>query len=252
VLLAGFTFVARWLGPANYGILATAITTLVVLLFAVAGIAPAEVMAARAVNTCAGGVIALLAYGLWPTWERTQVSEVLAHMLDAYRRYFQIVRDAYLQPDANFGRDLDRARQECRLARSSLEASAARLASEPAAADAGPARITALNAILANSHRFIHALMSLEADLYRSRPVPARDAFRTYANHVDSTLYYLAAALRGASIVAGSLPDLREDHHSLLQSGDSHTDRYALVNVETDRLTNSLNTLAGEILEWAK
>ena len=31
----------RWLGPANYGILAAAITTLVVLLFAVTGIAPA-------------------------------------------------------------------------------------------------------------------------------------------------------------------------------------------------------------------
>jgi uncharacterized membrane protein YccC len=242
----------RWLGPANFGILATAITTLVVLLFAVAGIAPAEVIAARALNTGFGGVIALLAYRLWPTWERTQVSEALARLLDAYRGYFQMVRDAYLQPDANFARDLDRARQECRLARSSLEASAARLAAEPTAGDTRPARLTALNAILANSHRFIHALMALEAGLYRSRPVPARDAFRTFANHVDTTFYYLTAALRGVPVAAGALPDLREDHHGLLQSGDGHTDRYALVNVETDRITNSLNTLAGEILEWAK
>jgi uncharacterized membrane protein YccC len=257
-LIAAFTFVARWLGPANFGILATAITTLVVLLFAVAGIAPAELIAARGLNTAAGGVIALLAYRLWPTWERTQVPEVLARMLDAYRGYFQIVRDAYLNPNTSFARDLDRARQNCRLARSSLEASMARLATEPVAPraaprvvqDAGPARFTALNGILANSHRFIHAVMSLESGLSRSRPVPARDAFRTFANDVDTTLYFLAAALRGVSVAAASLPDLREDHHSLLQSGDARVERYAMVNVETDRIVNSLNTLAGEILQW--
>lgn len=256
-LIAAFTFVARWLGPANYGILSSAITTLVVLLFAVAGIAPAELIAARGLNSAAGGVIALLAYRLWPTWERTQVSEAMARMLDAYRGYFQIVRDAYLNPNASFVRDLDRLRQNCRLSRSSLEASVARLATEPVAApaargaDQGAApALTALNSLLANSHRFIHAVMSLEAGLYRSRPVPARDAFRTFANDVDTTVYYLAAALRGASVAAGNLPDLREDHHNLLQSGDARVDRYALVNVETDRIVNSLNTLAGEILQW--
>jgi hypothetical protein len=36
----------------------------------------------------------------------------------------------------------------------------------------------------------------------------------------------------------------------LIGSGDSLTERYALVNVETDRITNSLNTLSGEILRW--
>jgi uncharacterized membrane protein YccC len=251
--IAAFTFVARGLGPANYGILATAITTLVVLLFAVAGTAPAEVIAARGLNTVAGGVIALLAYRLWPTWERTQVSEVLARMLDAYRSYFQTVRDAYLNPETSYARNLDSARQNCRLARSNIEASVARLANEPITGDAGRARLTALNSILANSHRFIHAVMSLEAGLYRSRPVPARDAFRTFANDVDTTLYYLAAALRGASVAAGSLPDLREDHHNLLQSAkDARVERYALVNMEADRITNSLNTLAGEILGWTR
>jgi hypothetical protein len=41
---------------------------------------------------------------------------------------------------------------------------------------------------------------------------------------------------------------LREDHHALLQAGDSRIERYALVNVEADRIVNSLNTLSGEIL----
>ena len=65
---------------------------------------------------------------------------------------------------------------------------------------------------------------------------------------MEFTLYYLAAALRGSGFPAGTLPDLREDHHALVRSGDSLTARYALVNVETDRITNSLNTLAEQIL----
>jgi hypothetical protein len=67
---------------------------------------------------------------------------------------------------------------------------------------------------------------------------------------VELTLYYLSAALRGSRIATGDLPDLREDHHALLESGDSRVERYALVNTETDRITNSLNTLAQEVLEW--
>ena len=124
VLIAAFVFLMRWLGPANYGVLAASITILVVLLFAVAGVAPADVMAARALNTVAGGLISLLAYLLWPTWERTQAPEALARLLDKYREYFQLIRDAYLNPNADFSREIDSARQNCRLARSNLEASA--------------------------------------------------------------------------------------------------------------------------------
>ena len=93
-------------------------------------------------------------------------------------------------------------------------------------------------------------MMALEAGLFRSQPVPARPAFRAFANNVDATLYFLAAYLRGIPVHPGDLPDLREDHRALLHSGDSHAERYELVNVETDRVTNSLNTLSLEIVQW--
>jgi hypothetical protein len=96
----------------------------------------------------------------------------------------------------------------------------------------------------------IHAVMALEAGLFRSRPVPARPAFATFANNVDSTLYFLAAYLRGVAVHPGDLPDLREDHRALVQTGASHVERYELVNVETDRVTNSLNTLSVEVVQW--
>ncbi len=132
-----------------------------------------------------------------------------------------------------------------RLARSNLEASVDRLSSEPY-----PSQISALNDMLASSHRLVHALMALEAGLYQSQFVTPRDAFRKFSHDVERTLYFLAASLRGSVIHSGDLPDLREDHHALLRSGDSHVERYALVNIETDRVTNSLNTMREQILAW--
>jgi uncharacterized membrane protein YccC len=246
-----FMFLMRWAGPANYGVLVTALTALVVLLFAITGVAPGELIAARALYTVIGGTIALAAYRLWPTWERTQAPEALARLLDAYRDYFQAVRDAYLRPglesDPVFAARLERVRQAGRLARTTLEASVARLRLEPGVS---ANQITRLQAILANSHRFIHAVMALEAGLFRSRPAPARAEFATFTNDVDSTLYFLAAYLRGVLVRHGDLPDLREDHRALLHAGVPDVERYELVNVETDRVTNSLNTLAGELIQW--
>jgi hypothetical protein len=115
---------------------------------------------------------------------------------------------------------------------------------------ASPAIAGVLGSMLASSHRLIHAIMALEAGLSSSRPAPAREAFRHFANDVELTLYYLAQALRGSPLTRAALPDLREDHRQLEQSGDSLAERYALVNVETDRITNSLNTLSEEILRW--
>lgn len=188
--------------------------------------------------------MALVAYALWPTWERYRINENLAKLLDAYRDYFRAVSQAYLKPDAPTD-ELDTMRQAGRLARSNLEASADRMSSEPYAA-----HLTELNSMLASSHRLAHALMALEAGLYESTFVSPRDAFRKFSNDVELTLYFLAAFLRGSPIHPGDLPDLREDHHALIKSGDSHVARYALVNIETDRVTNSLNTLREQIIAW--
>src|SRR5512132_1925882 len=104
-----------------------AVTALVVLLIAMTGISPKEVMAARALNTAAGGTIALVAYWLWPTWERTQVAEAMAQMLDAYRDYFRVIKGCYVRAGTQLSAEVDRVRAAGRLARSNLEASIDRL-----------------------------------------------------------------------------------------------------------------------------
>ena len=246
-LIAALAFAMRCFGPANYGVFVTALTAMVVVLLTATGGAPKDLIAARGLNTLLGGAIALLAYWVWPTWERTQISEMLARMLDAYRDYFRIVRDGYLQPDTPLNDEMGRARLAGRLARSNLEASVDRIMAEPGTA---PERLQLLSAVMASSHRVVHAMMGLEAGLSRSRPVPAREAFRKFADDLELTLFYLAAALRGSPLNGGDLPSLRDDHQVLVESGDSLTERYALVNVETDRLTNSTNTLGEQILDW--
>ena len=246
-LIAALMFLMRCFGPANYGILVIAVTGLVVLLIALTGVAPADVIAARGLNTVVGGAIALIAYWLWPTWERTQAPEAMGQMLDAYREYFHAIRDSYQNPGQPLDRRLDRVRFAARRARSNFEASVDRLSAEPGLS---AATLHILSAMLANSHRLVHAFMALESGLTTSRPVAARDQFHPFADHVELSLYYLAAALRGSPLTQDGLPDLREDHHRLEQSGDPVTERYALVNVETDRITNALNTLSGEVLQW--
>src|SRR5882672_12076976 len=57
-LIGLFTFLARWIGPANYGIFGVVISALIVLLISITGVAPKEVIAARGINTVIGGAFA--------------------------------------------------------------------------------------------------------------------------------------------------------------------------------------------------
>jgi uncharacterized membrane protein YccC len=247
VFITVLAFLLRCFGPANYGVFVVAISALVVLLFALTGVAPSQVIAARGLNTAVGGLIALAIYGIWPTWERSQISESMAQMLDGYRDYFRGVRDAYMHPDRMLDHELDRLRLAGRLGRSNLEASVERFAVEPGVDSEA---VFLLNGMLASSHRLAHAMMALEAGLTRSHPVPPRDEFVTFANHVELTMHSLAEALRGSRLTNEDLPDLRADHHALVHSGDALAERYALANVESDRITNSLNTFSEQVLSW--
>jgi len=85
--------------------------------------------------------------------------------------------------------------------------------------------------------------------LSATRPAP-RPQLQQFADDVERTLELLAAALRGARLDPAALPDLRERHDALLRGGDPAPDRYALANVETDRIVNSLNTLSEDVLHW--
>lgn len=250
-LIAVFMFLVRWIGPANYGVFGVAISALVVLMIAITGMAPKEVIQARAINTVVGGALALLTYAAWPSWERNRLPELFGGLLAAYRKSFAAICQALLNPGAEsvYARERERTRQAGRTARSNLETSVERLSAEPGiTAD----QIAQVNAMLASSHRFAHAMMALEAGIPQTPNQAPRGEFREFAAAVDRTLELLEGKIRGNRVADRDFPDLRESYLRLASSGDPQVARYALTNVEADRMTNSLNTLREQVFAWMR
>jgi uncharacterized membrane protein YccC len=238
-LLAVFAFLLRWIGPANYGVFVTAVSALIVLLLAITGTSPGAVIMARAVNTVVGGVIALAAYWIWPTWERTRAGPILADLVDAYRNYLHAVLDAYIT-GAEDEAERDSTRMKARLARSNAEALIDRIGAEPGSTTE---RTNLLNGMLASAHNFVRAVMALESDLDGNRPERVRPATIEFALKVEATLRSIGESLRTSTSLP-RLPDLRAAHNAILASTEAASDQYTLINTETDRITTSLNTLS--------
>ena len=248
-LIAAFTFLMRWVGPANYGIFGVTISALIVLLLTITGVSPKDVINARGINTVIGGVLALAAYAVWPTWESARMPELFAKLLEAYRNSFCQIPEGYLRLGRAGDKERDRARQQARTARSNFETSLDRLGAEPGVT---PQQMSRWNAMLASSHRFAHALMSMEAGASQTEEAPPRPEFRQFREDVEKTLALLAKALRNGRSAEKAFPDLREDHNRLVAAGGPGKSRYALVNVEADRMTNSLNTLREQVVDWSR
>ncbi|HME05746.1 MAG TPA: FUSC family protein [Bryobacteraceae bacterium] len=239
VLVGVFGFLLRWLGGGNFGAFTTAASALVVVLLAMAGVAPKDVVVVRGEMTLLGGLIALAAYLVWPTWEREQAPDALAQLLDRYRAYFHEVARLYLQPGAQDAAGLNDTRLAARLARSNLEASADRFRAEPGTREE---ESYLLAAILASSHRFVAAAMTLEAGAPGSGP--ASEELRKFADDIEVSLKLLCRVLRGTDAGAVQFPDLREDYRQMAAGAGP------LVREEADRMTNSLNTLWEQVGRW--
>ena len=246
LLVGAFTFLLRSIGTANYGVFSVCISGLIVFLIAATGIPPGEVVLERALNTAAGGCLALIVFAAWPTWERTQVSDAMAEMLDASRDYVHAVISRFgsgaVAPSA-----LDGVRAGWRRARSKAEASVDRICSEPRTTSD---QINLFNSMLASSHALVYSIMALESALVRGETQTPDASLTQFTNDIELTLYILSAALRGSQSAAETLPKLRDDHQRMVEV-QSRLDREDdLVLIETDRITVSLNTLREQIMRY--
>ncbi len=247
LLTGAFTFMLRYIGPANYGVFSVAISGLIVFELAAAGTAPAQVVVYRALSTAAGGLFALLAYAVWPTWERRNTGDVLAEMLDACRAYFHVVVERFSHDDETLEIEIDERRREFRRTRSNAAASSDRAITEPGIP---PAKASALKSMMASSLSLFSAILGLESGLTQSGMHTAPEDFKKFANDVELTLYYVAAGLRGSSWAADALPKLRDDHVRMLEHRDAFSDEDQFVLIETDRLTTALNTFREQAIRF--
>jgi uncharacterized membrane protein YccC len=237
-------FLLRWLGPANYGLFAMGVTAMIVLMLALTGAAPKELIADRLVDTSIGGMIALSAYAIWPT--REPVEDAVAHLLAAYRQYFRAVAQNYMQAQSA-GASADRERLAARLARSNLEASIDRLAAEPST---DVKQFESVRAMMASSHRFVHAIMALEA-AEKQRPAPAAlPELERFIADIETTLLCLERVLQGQAATPGEMPDLCNDFRVFRAADGKRAKSQTVDVVAADTIVNSLNTLREQILRW--
>lgn len=244
ILVVLFTYLMRWIGSANYGIFAMCVGALVVVLIAMEGVAPKDVVLARGMNTMIGGVIALVVYLLWPTSERLQISEVLARMLDSYLSYFKAVQEKVDGVSKLSDREVDLVRQTARVARANFQAAMGRYLVERGASLEDK---KVLSAIQVASNRFAHAMMSVEAGSSQKLTNEQIVFFDQWASDTEKTLNLLTQALRGKEIPHKEFPDLRAGYVKFSESKDIQ--KHSLIYAESDRMTNSLLTLSEQILK---
>jgi len=231
-LMAVLCFAFRELASVHYGIAVVCLTGLVVILLSFYGIPAADSVLARSIDTALGSALALLAYLLWPTWERGREREVVAHMLDAYRDYLIAILRGSKQ--ARHGTRID-----ARAARSAAQASLDRLRSEPASRANAPRA----EALVAQANRVVRAAMMLEATRSDGEPLssPQADAFTSTC---DAALREAAAALRESRAPQGEF-HLRSGQRALVASLTENTDDVFAVTLRdaSDRIVDAIDSL---------
>ena len=160
---------------------------------------------------------ALLAYAVWPTWERNRLPELIRGADGCISEFVSRRFAASYLSLVGIERERERTRQAARIARSNLETSIERLAAEPG--------VTA--AQLAQGERDAGGVASVRTRDDRPgggnsgrRELAPRPEFQTFANAVEKTLELLAAKLRGKRIAEREFPDLRAAYTNLTQAGD--------------------------------
>lgn len=238
VLLGVFFFGMRLAGPANMGLSSIFLAGVVVILLSLAGFPAHTTVVDRSIDTAVGGAVALVAAVLWPSWERKQVPERLSELLGAYRDYLQMMID----PNTTKAHR-SAVRSSARLARSSAEASLDRARAEPVDAQA---IVDLGSAVLAHSHRLVHALTAIDASRTAATVYEQVPVFRELVDGTLDTLAALQTAVR-----AGVPPEPAESLRTL-QSRLEESGQVAAPLIEaTDRLVDSLDSMTSVLREDA-
>jgi len=235
VLCFGF----RYLASAHYGIAVAALTGTVVIPLSFSGFQPGPALDERVLNTVLGSALAMLAYMLWPTWERGYTRAMLADMLAAYSGYLHALVTGN---DASSRRD---ARAAARAARTNARASVDRLRAEPGTSTELMQLSTSL---LANGNRLVRTSMALEALLDEKGNLPCGDATDAFLDAACVALQRVVTAVR-ESREPDAFPPLRPLQLALARrlretSDDDDDDTPASLIILSDRLTDNINTLA--------
>ena len=238
LLMAALCIGFRLLAQVNYGIGVAMLTGMVVLLLSFKGMAPAEAVQARLLATTLGSTLALVAYALWPTWERRRVMPTLAALVDSYRNHLATV----LHGDIDA---LVESRAAARRARTNAQASLERLRAEPRGR-ASDGELRKAETILANASRLIRATVMLEALRRDGFDLPHEAALERFGAQADRTLGQIVTGMREDRPVDAALVRPTERRLWASLSARAGADDTATLTIADacDRLADSIDTLS--------
>ncbi|WP_058044380.1 FUSC family protein [Streptomyces roseifaciens] len=177
----------------GYSVTSACITAYVVFLLGIAGEGWSQTVEARVALTLLGGLLAMAAYALFPTWETPRLRDRLAEWLTANGHYALAVLGAYAEPGERKPRRVREALLDARAARTAWEEMAGRALTEPVR-HRGLSRTSERGAesALATMGR---ATLLMEAHLPEKDAEPSKGAAR-FAAAVADSLPAAAAAVR--------------------------------------------------------
>jgi uncharacterized membrane protein YccC len=238
-----FAFGMRLAGPGNLGLTAVCLSGLVVVLLQIQGVPAREAVASRALDTLVGGLLAVIAVAvLLPAWERRFVGDRMDALLRAYRDYLGVVADLGAGKT-----ELHAARAAARLARTNAQASVDRAAAEPVE---GQREVELGRAVLAHTHRFVHAVLALDAVRVPVREAGGLPELAGFLAAAGESLDAARTALATGEVPAAP-PKLRPRQDQLRVAVTSaagiDAGTASAVVEASDRVTNSLDTLLAEL-----
>jgi uncharacterized membrane protein YccC len=241
-LIAVFCFGLRLAGPGNLGLSAVCLAGLVVVLLAINGFSTHATVVDRSLATLAGGALAIVASLVRPAWEREVMAERLATLLDAYRSYLDTVADLSTDRAA-----LQQTRSASRLARTNAQASVDRARTEPGA---NIAQVELGRSVLANSHRLVRSVLTIDALRPRLREADALPELDRLLGLVSDVLAAASDALRTGE-PAHRTTSVREAQGELAArligspdgGGPLPAEAAGALVYASDRLANSSDTL---------
>jgi len=234
-LMTVLCLIFRYLATAHYGVAVAAVTGTVVIFLSFEGVNSGAAVHDRVINTLLGSGMALLAYVLWPTWEKGRVRAALSDMLDAYANYLR----ALARPEL---RDAHReARTAARTARTNAQASIDRMRAEPGT----PIVLLDLAAALfANGNRLARTAMTLEAVIDNDEVLPESGEISRFVDHAALAVQEVATALREdrAPQLSSDLRTLQRSLANLLAMADQRQHAELLKRI-SDRLVDNVDTI---------
>ncbi len=190
---------------ANYTIFSAITTMSVVVLLAFTRAPTLATATSRAIDTTLGGLLALLVYALWPTWEVSQVPEYIAQRLEMLGHFLNAVFQDYTVPASVQSNLFGKRQIDSRLARSNALASVQRAQQE---LEPHRVKLDLAENVLGAADNIARSVLALEAYLLDHPYHDSLPEIAQFSATVDQILTALATGIR-ARRPASPLPDLQ-------------------------------------------